>query len=295
MALIPPFFSDSVVAIGYEGQNNQIIWGASGFFYFHTLNGDQGRVYLVTNKHVLEGNQRIFLRMNPKALTNPKGYALNLVNPTDNQNLWRGHYSNKVDVAVIPVNFTLFENDEMQVNYFHDLNHTLDAKLMEKNGVSEGDGVFALGFPVSLVGDKSNSVIVRGGTIARLRDTFKSPREPFLVDTTVFPGNSGGPVVNKPEMVAIEGTKTISSASLIGIIASYVPYRDVAISRQTRNVRVIFEENSGLSNVFSVDCIRTTVKSFEKHLKQEVKLAEPKPSRKALENPHDNENVDSKY
>ncbi len=52
MASIPPFFTDAVVAIGYEQQNGQVVWGASGFFYFHTLRGDQGRVYLVTNKHV---------------------------------------------------------------------------------------------------------------------------------------------------------------------------------------------------------------------------------------------------
>jgi len=283
MALIPPFFSDSVVAIGYI-QNQKLVWGASGFFYFHTVKGQTGRVYLVTNKHVLRGNQQIFLRLNPKALNKPKGYALELINK-EGDKLWKGHYSKKVDVAVIPVNFPLFQTENMQVSYFMDSQHTADGKKMEDKGLAEGDSVFALGFPVSLVGDKSNSVIVRGGTIARIRDTFKNPLEPFIIDTTVFPGNSGGPVVNKPEIVSIQGTQAVGDANLIGIIASYVPYRDYAISRQTGNVRVIFEENSGLSYVFSVDCIRATVRGFEKTLKKIVALAEPKVSKKALENP----------
>lgn len=284
MALIPPFFTDTVVAIGYNSPNQKIKWGASGFFYFHTIKGQTGRVYLVTNKHVLGGKNQIFLRLNPKALNKPKGYILNLVNQ-NGEKLWRGHYSKKVDVAVIPVNFPLFQTDDMQVSYFLDSKHTSDCSGMKTKGLSEGDGVFALGFPVSLVGDKSNSVIVRGGTIARIRDTFKNPLEPFLIDTTVFPGNSGGPVVNKPEMMSIEGTSAVADSNLIGIIASYVPYKDFAVSSQTGNLRVIFEENSGLSNVFSVDCIRATVRGFEQKLKKTIQLAEPKISKKALENP----------
>lgn len=295
MALIPPFFSNAVVAIGYTGPSGTIAWGASGFFYFHTLQGDQGRVYLVTNKHVLEGRNRILLRLNPRALKEPKGYSLDLIHPVDGQKLWNGHHNKNVDVAVIPVNFPLFQRDNMEVNYFRDNNHTMDVATMESKGLSEGDGVFALGFPVSLVGDRSNSVIVRGGTIARLRDTFKSSREPFLVDTTVFPGNSGGPIVNKPEIVAIEGTQTITTSNLLGVIASYVPYRDAAVSRQTGNVRVVFEENSGLSNVYSVDCIRTTVRGFEKTLKKDIKLAEPKASAEALEDPLKGGSMDVRF
>lgn len=283
MALIPPFFTDAVVAIGYSLPNQKIMWGASGFFYFHTIKGESGRVYLITNKHVLERKEQIYLRLNPKALNQPKGYALNLVNPRTTKRLWKGHYSKKVDVAVIPVNFSLFQAENMQVSYFADSKHTLDSYGMKSKGLSEGDDVFALGFPVSLVGDKSNSVIVRGGTVARIRDTFKNPLEPFLIDTTVFPGNSGGPVINKPEVVSIQGTKAVSDANLIGIIASYVPYQDFAVSRQTGNLRVIFEENSGLSNVFSVDCIRAAVRGFEKKLKKSVPLAQPVPSKEALE------------
>ena len=42
----------------------------------------------------------------------------------------------------------------------------------------------------------------------------------FLVDAFVFPGNSGGPVVSKPEALAITGTKSQDYAYLIGIVVS---------------------------------------------------------------------------
>jgi hypothetical protein len=80
-----------------------------------------------------------------------------------------------------------------------------------------------------------------------------------MIDATVFPGNSGGPVVSKPEVVSIQGTKSHDSAYLIGIRASYVPYIDVATSQQTQRPRVTFEENSWLANVYSVDCINEAI------------------------------------
>ncbi len=216
-------------------------------------------------------------------MADPKGYSLLLTDSESSEKLWMGHYKKDVDVAVLPVNFNLFELEKMQVSYFHDEQHTLLVKDMEDVGQTEGDGAFVLGFPVSLVGDKSSSVIVRSGTIARVKDTLVSPKEPFLVDTVVFPGNSGGPVVNKPELTHINDTQAINKASLIGIVASYVPYFDYAISSQTGRPRVIFEENSGLANVFSVDCIKSAVNSYERQRKKRVKLAELQASKEASE------------
>ena len=116
-----------------------------------------------------------------------------------------------------------------------------------------GSGRFALGFPLGLIGEKRSYVIVRQGIIARIRDYLSGSTKEFLIDTSIFPGNSGGPVVIHPELTAIEGTKTIDRASLIGIVSSYVPYNDIAISQQTKRPRIIFEENSGLASVVPIE------------------------------------------
>ncbi len=49
--------------------------------------------------------------------------------------------------------------------------------------------------------------------------------------------------------------------SLIGIIGQSVTYQEVARSTQTGRARVIFEENTGLSKVWSVDFIKEIIDS----------------------------------
>ena len=84
---------------------------------------------------------------------------------------------------------------------------------------------------------------------------------PYVVDAFVFPGNSGGPVITRPETQSIQGTKFSTKANLIGIVKSYIPYNDVAISQQTNRPRVIFEENTGLTKIEPVDYILETIQT----------------------------------
>ena len=96
-------------------------------------------------------------------------------------------------------------------------------------------------------------VISRTGIIARLRDALERTNNDFMIDSMIFPGNSGGPVINKPEIISIEGTNSVPSPYLIGIVASYLTYTDTAVSKQTGQSRVVFEENSGLAVVIPAD------------------------------------------
>jgi hypothetical protein len=81
----------------------------------------------------------------------------------------------------------------------------------------------------------------------------------FLIDSFVFPGNSGGPVILRPEFVSISGTPSQSKSYLIGMVAGYQPYVDVAVSQQTQHQRIIFEENSGLATVLPTDYISDAI------------------------------------
>ena len=85
-----------------------------------------------------------------------------------------------------------------------------------------------------------------------------------------------------PSAVAITGTTAVSRSALIGIIKTYVPYIDVAISPQTGRARVTFEENSGLSAVEPLDAIVETVALAEKRLYRRIAQAKHK-AKKASE------------
>lgn len=281
MALIPPWQPDCVVAIGV-GQGDQRQWIASGFMYGHYIHTDAENkprywVYLVTNRHVLEGKSKVFVRFNPQAEEPAKEYDLDLVTP-DGTPTWVGHPRAEVDVAVVVTDFQVLREHAMKVAFFASERNVATIEKMKEVGVTEGDFAYVLGFPMGLIGGQRNAVIVRSGSIARIRDVLARSNDVFLVDASVFPGNSGGPVVLKPELIAIDGTKAVNQAFLIGIVRSYVPYEDVAVSLQTGKPRVVFSENSGLAAVHPVDHIEETIqRELEQRERRREQAAEPPP------------------
>ena len=226
-ALLPPAYLDAVVALGIPASNGSIQYKATGFLYGHPVgeSGGEYRIFLITNRHVVEHIDMLKARFNRPMGSDSKIYDVPL-RGNDGSMLWTGHPSS-----------------------------------------SEGDGIFVLGFPLGLAGKKRNYTIVRQGCIARIRDWLGGNSRTILIDATVFPGNSGGPVVTKPEIASIKGTKFNNSSRLIGMISRYLPYEDVAISAQTRKPRIIFQENSGLATVVPVDVIQETVDLAVKKLR----------------------------
>jgi len=212
------------------------------------------RVYLVTNAHVFEGHKTVWLRFNPEADEPPADYQISLIDD-EGQFEWVRHPNPTIDVAVTGIDLGFLKTRGMRVAYFSSDTHAATVSTLRESGVSEGDFAYVLGFPLGLVGQKRMAVIVRSGSIARIRDALHEGMDTFLLDASVFPGNSGGPVVSKPETISIEGTTAENRSMLIGIVLAYVPYRDEAVSRQTGKTRVIFEENSGLAMVHPVDFI----------------------------------------
>jgi hypothetical protein len=251
---LAPFFLDCVVAIGVRDAGGVTRWLGTGSFYGRRAAGSENTyfIYLVTNKHVLNGHSEVQIRVNPKALGPAKEYPVDL-------STFVAHPNPDVDVAAVPIDMNALQNEDMQTGFFADDKHVATVAQMQSEGMAEGDSIFILGYPMGLIGGIGASALVRSGTIARLRDVFAAPSAPFLVDGSVFPGNSGGPVVTKPELASIGGTKAVNASYLVGLVASYSSYQDVAISQQTGRPRVIFEENSGIAQVFTADVIAETV------------------------------------
>jgi S1-C subfamily serine protease len=266
MALIPYEFINTVAAIGAV-QGEKIIWIGTGFFFgikSEELIGERYgyNVYFVTNKHVFEGHQNVLLRFNPTNSDTGKDFPLVLIDQ-NGQRVWHGHPDSDVDVAVLSVNFNYLKEQNVICSFFENDTHGLGKDEMIEQGLFEGDNVYVLGFPMGLVTERKY-VLVRSGIISRISDLYENSSKEFIIDAPVFPGNSGGPVLCKPELIAIQGTKAIEKCSLIGLVKSYIPYRDVAISQQTGNTRVVFEENSGLTVVEPVDHIVQAIESMNK-------------------------------
>lgn len=259
MALIPPRFINCVVAIGTK-QNDKIKWIATGFLVGRHYEADQYHYFIVTNKHVLESKkdtirENIIVRFNSKSESEPaKDYFIPL--DASEGTKWAVHPT--ADVGVIFINANVLVSDGRVFDAFSNKKDLLSTKEMESEGVSVGDFIYILGYPLS-VDPELNYVIVRSGSIARIGNLFKGESDHFIGDAFIFPGNSGGPVVLKPEIVGLKNTKAIQTAYLIGIVKGHKPYSDIAISAQTGKKRVIFEENSGLCAIIPTDFITETI------------------------------------
>lgn len=267
MALIPPKYIDCVVAIGTT-INGEQRWIGTGFLYgdlFEKTEDGKNKyvVYLVTNKHVLNNLDIIHVRFNPQTGQSAKDYPVSLKDK-DGKLLWTGNSDADIDVAVLLVNIQSVLDEGMKCSFFQSDKDIAVTKELLKREASEGDPVFVMGFPMGIVSADRQHVFVRGGIISRIKDLFENRSKDFVVDAFVFPGNSGGPVISKPESMSIQGTKSSNQSSLIGIIKSYIPYSDIAVSQQTGKARIIFEENSGLSKAEPVEHIISTIEEAKK-------------------------------
>lgn len=272
MALIPPEYMHYVVAIGVDTPKGPQ-WSASGFLYGQLVSParlehkKQKYVFgLVTNRHVFDGKNNVLLRFNPIDEKPPEILKLRLLDQ-DSRKMWRSHKNQQIDVAVAIIDLKVLRARNIQFGYFLSNTTTANIKDMVRLGVTEGDFAYVLGFPMGLVGEKRQTVLVRSGTIARIRDALARTSKEFLIDAFVFPGNSGGPVILKPEGGFIGGTKPQLQAQLIGIVTGYVRYTDAEISEQTGEIRVIFQENSGLAAAHPMDYVQKLMKDVIKELR----------------------------
>ena len=165
------------------------------------------------------------------------------------------------DVAVVSASPEIWVEYQARTNLVPE-DQVLSREKAQEIGVSEGDGVFAIAFPMGLVGYEDQIFpIVRQGCLARVQDWLSGRADTILIDASIFPGNSGGPVFLRPSTVDIGRTKSNLHSYLIGIVSTYIPYRDVAVSLQTGRAMLVLEENSGIAEIVPSNAIMETVRA----------------------------------
>ncbi len=177
---------------------------------------------------------------------------------------WIFYENKEVDIAIIPFGLDTQKDDVMTIP---------DNMFIPTERLFELYDVFFLSYQPGIEPQKRISPIIRTGTISLINDD-----KTFYINASAFPGNSGSPVFLKPSPIRFD-EKGISIGSdelggkFIGIIGEYIPYQEIAISTQTGRPRVIFEENTGLSRVWSVPFIEEilNLNIFKEQLNKLVK------------------------
>ena len=256
MALIPSGYMKTIISLGVSRQSFDHL--GTGFLYDHPLCTKDGkthyRMFLVTNKHVVDAGVTD-VRFNQPRLGSLEVHSISSVTSGP----WTTHPYG-ADVAVIPVlspgPLTVGRSVQDTEIFLGDVSTPSDEELPT---ITEGIGVFLIGFPLGLIGDDHNYPIVRSGVIARIQDWLGGEEDTFLIDAPAFPGNSGGPVLVRPDTTALRNTAAVTQAFLIGMVSHSIHAREVAVSPQTGETRVAFVENTGLSRVVPINTVKETL------------------------------------
>lgn len=247
---------DTVVSIERQPAPGQEVPVGTGF----VVASGQNHLVLVTAKHVIHDRQgRLFTDL---------AYRLNQA--SGSSQLLRD-----ADLVVAGAgSWFVSPNHDVAVRFLPFVQGALVKaipldRFVEEKQVEAGTPIAVLGFPMGLRSTQHARPIARRGMVARAESTT------VIADVLVFPGNSGGPVLYVPAFktggVSFGGAEVVPHEMLVGVVVSFIPYSDVAISLQTSRPRVVFEENSGLANLVPAWVARDfvtsgAVASFDKQL-----------------------------
>lgn len=187
---IDPLFATTSLIVGLKDGQKQLT--ATGFFY----SDDRAKLYLVTNKHVVYGENfaanpdpiidqiRLKLHTNANNLSQNKEITINLMD--GQRRKWIEYKPDSgVDVVLIPV--TISRKDYFFV--------TLRKSFIDSNNIRVGfEKIFIMGYPFGWHDEVNNLPITRVG---HLSSPFKVPfrgKPVMLGDIETHKGMSGGPV-----------------------------------------------------------------------------------------------------
>lgn len=252
---------------------------ATGFLVGFLVQGDPDptkrtyRIFLLTNRHVFDGFDKLWVRFDKKDGKGTTRFPIQL--KVDSEIKWLAHKNINVDVAMMTINPQFLNDNGVDWLFINEEIIAYPEKFSEI-GIELGDEVFLIGFPLGLSGKVQNYALVRGGTIARIDEEIIKSAKSFLIDGSVFPGNSGGPVLLKPESLYLGNTKAVNSIYLIGVVSGYKLYKEPLYSHQSNppSVSAIAIENSGLAVIVPMNFAKEIYNDFikkQKKLEKEIK------------------------
>ena len=217
------------------------------------------KVWIVTCKHCVQDTPVVAVRVDTSDGT--RVYTIRSAK-------WWTHPEE--DVAVIPFGLVSDADEipeEVVADAFRTLQygrigqkHTATKLEMKRTGFYESTPVSMIGFPVGMIkGGRKNYPAVRTGAIAQIQGYLDGDADhnSFLVDGSVFAGNSGGPIVVRKGTMNSEG-EALSATVLIGMVSHGMYAEAILEDKSPADVM----ENADLVHAVTMDSINETIRRY---------------------------------
>lgn len=251
----------------------------TGFLVLRETAPDQGRVFIVTNKHVVcrdsamrSSVPHIRCHFNTTEENGSAGTVsgeIPLANP-DGSKRFREHPDADTDVLAVEVTDVIQLNPKIEKRWATYNNFALEKKRTELD-ITAGEDIVTIGYPLGLRQGDSNFPLIRQGVISTkigtlLKDNVQDGQgnirnrtlRAFLIDGATVPGSSGSPVVLKPVIGRIQGNSILMGSAppvLLGIVAETM-YAPVQLGTG------VIPSFAGLGLAFDVETIQETIELF---------------------------------
>lgn len=211
----------------------------TGFLISETRPDGRTHIILVTANHVFDKMPREAARIGYR-IANPDGswsyspQALRIRDP-QGRPLWTHHPSR--DVAALSITApAAFAKAAIPEDYL------AADDTFSKYNVAAGDQMMTLGFPRGLAANAAGFPILRAGRVASYPIAPAKVFPTFLLDFSVFPGNSGGPVFMADNSRRRTGATEAQPAQFIaGLLTQQVELNnerlEIGIVTQARYIR----------------------------------------------------------
>jgi Trypsin-like peptidase domain len=212
----------ATVRIEAQSTNGKCV--GTGFFYsFKTTNGDIP--VIVTCSHVINGAKTGVIYF-ASAGNEPfqRKVAQEPLVFQNFESLWLKHPDGKTDLAVMPIAPYMRQLADKGVNLdFIPFDDSLLPSESELKDSSIFVSIKMIGYPIGIWDAHNNLPVVRTGMTATDLSVDYNGEPEFLVDTAVFPGSSGSPILyadeGTPAFIGGAYIQTPSKLLLLGIVA----------------------------------------------------------------------------
>jgi len=229
--------------------------GKIGTGFLTKIDGDDARVMLTTNEHLVDGASELYLTVPIGRTSNAAATLLSFSVPFSRDSAQQTYIPHQMDLALIIIDKASMKSsaNDSTTAHFSSLPYSYYATL---DNLFAGQAVVFSGYPLGLT-VHGGRALLRTGSIAGV-DTAQ---DIIYLDADAFGGSSGSPVfIDFGSQANVQFFKT-HNQMLVGMVTGYV-FEKKPLTTESGPLPIEQKENTGIAIVIPAETIREEAELF---------------------------------